>query len=63
MFSTDYDKLQDALETIKITCEKHESVGCSGCPLGDKDGQCKLAIHPTVWRPRHPKTDVFRVLE
>ena len=58
----DFDKLQDALEHIKRLCEDQQN-GCVGCPLGDKYGTCKLSIAPTEWRPRHPKTDVFRVLE
>ena len=59
----DYDKLQDSLETIKKVCEDHSSAGCFNCPLGDKDGFCKLGICPLKWRPRHPEADVFRCLE
>lgn len=63
MFGIDYNKLQDALEVIKTVCENHTKAGCARCPLGDKYGQCQLAICPTEWKPRHPETDVFRVLE
>ena len=63
MPKTDYDKLQDALERIKITCENHAPDGCVMCPLGDKNGDCRLKICPTKWQPRNPKTDPFRVLE
>ena len=57
----DYDKLQDALECIKDLCESMEK--CAECPLGSKSGFCKLGICPKEWTPRHPETDVFRVLE
>lgn len=63
MEKVDYDKLQDSLEFIKITCENHIKDGCAFCPLGDKNGICRLSICPAEWRPRHPATDVFRVLE
>lgn len=64
MIKVDYDKLQDALETIKGVCEAHtEEEGCSNCPLGDKYGTCRLSICPAKWQPRHPETDAFRVLE
>ena len=59
----DYTKLQDALEEIKRVCEAHEGEGCVRCPIGDKYGTCRLAIHPVTWRTRHPETDAFRVLE
>lgn len=59
----DYDKLQDSLEYIKAVCEAQEGTGCVGCPLGDKYGTCRLAIHPCTWKPRHPDADPFRVLE
>jgi len=59
----DYYKLQDALEHIKVVCEKHEAEGCVGCPLGSKYGTCQLATHPKTWQTRHPDTDAFRVLE
>lgn len=60
----DYDKLQDALEVIKALCENQQNEsGCTGCPIGDKNGFCRLGICPLKWHPRHPETDVFRVLE
>lgn len=58
----DYDKLQDALEQIKTVCEDHTEEGCAMCPLGGSDGICRLGVCPKQWRPRHPETDVFRVL-
>ena len=64
MPKVDYDKLQDALEAIKTVCEDHiGEEGCSGCPLGNKNGICKLGICPKEWQPRNPVTDAFRVLE
>lgn len=63
MKKIDYDQLQDALEHIKIVCEEQGKNGCSSCPLGDKNGFCRLAICPQNWTLRHPDTDVFRVLE
>lgn len=57
----DYDKLQDTLEYIKGICE--DALACSECPLGSKIGFCKLSICPKEWNPRHPETDVFRVLD
>lgn len=59
----DYDKLQDALETIKNVCETSNQKGCSNCPLGDKFGTCRLMTRPDLWVPRHPDTHAFRVLE
>lgn len=59
----DYDKLQDALETIKAVCENQINEGCTECPLGGKDGICRLSVCPTEWQPRHPETHVFRMLE
>lgn len=60
--TVDYDKLQDTLEHIKSVCEDHMDEGCCNCPLGNKDGICQLSICPANWQPRHPETDVFRVL-
>ena len=60
----DYDILQDSLEYIKIICENaQEDEGCAGCPLGTISGECKLKTCPLHWMPKHPDTDVFRVLE
>ena len=60
----DYDRLQDALEYIKTICEDaQEEGGCSECPLGTASGCCKLMNCPWRWKPRHPESDVFRVLE
>lgn len=59
----DYSRLQDALETIKTVCESKIKEGCATCPLGDKNNMCKLGICPAEWKPRHPDTDAFRVLE
>lgn len=60
---TDYGKLYDALERIKITCENHFKDGCVQCPLGDKYGACCLSICPNQWRTRHPDSDVFRMID
>lgn len=57
----DYDKLQDSLEYIKEVCETAKR--CSECPLGSKNGICKLGICPREWTLRHPETDVFRIIE
>lgn len=60
---TDYGKLYDALERIKITCENHIEDGCVQCPLGNKYGTCCLEICPRQWRTRHPDSDVFRMID
>lgn len=53
-----FDKLQDALEYIKIICEEQqEKRGCAGCPLGSEDGICRLGNCPLTWKPRHPEVD------
>lgn len=63
MPNIDYDKLQDALERIKMTCEgNQEEGGCAQCPLGASGGDCMLRKMPKQWNIRHPETDVFRML-
>lgn len=62
--NTNYNELQDALEYIKMTCERHtDDDGCAHCPLGTAAGFCMLAKRPKSWRVRNPETDVFRALE
>ena len=63
MPKVNYDTLQDALEQIKMTCERYSPDGCAACPLGDKHGICRLSISPKEWLVRHPASDAFRVLE
>ena len=57
----DYDKLQDTLEYIKGVCETAQR--CAECPLGGRNGICKLGLCPQAWTLRHPDTDVFRIIE
>ena len=65
MQKIDYDKIQDSLEYIKSICEyAQEDGGCANCHLGSRYGSCLIATSmPKSWTPRHPETDVFRVLE
>lgn len=42
-----YEKLADALEEIKTTCENADK--CKTCPLSSIEGQCLLEVSPKRW--------------
>lgn len=56
------EKLLDALQVIKETCEKNGA--CHGCPLGNVLEQCMVAdddVKPMEWKLNRP-TGEWRAL-